>query len=65
MPKVKVRLKRPSGDEVELRRWCIEQATRWPVTHGGGMMSTYVHEQEVDLIGRAERLLAWVTKTSE
>ena len=53
-------------DEAELRRWCVEQALRWPMTGGhGGYAGTaqggYVPVQEANIINRAECLLKWVT----
>lgn len=49
-------------DKTELRKWCIEQAIRWPteggynqVMSGGGGYKT-----EVDLIARARKILDWV-----
>lgn len=58
----------PDLDAIELRRWCIEQATRWPVepayshpgiaSGGGG----YAPRIEVDIVARAEKLFVWVTK---
>lgn len=58
--------KRAANDSIELRRWCIEQAARWPtespsypgIASGGGM---YKPSVEADLIGRAKKLLEWVT----
>lgn len=52
--------------DFELRRWCIEQAIKWPYESAGlgnyaagiGMPSP---RTEVDIIGRAEKLYAWVT----
>lgn len=49
--------------EIELRRWCIEQAIRWPISGGyqsitvvGGL----VPQQDADILGRAERIIKWV-----
>lgn len=59
-------VKAPSASETDLRRWCIEQAIRWPVEHYPGyaaaqglgpMPSSY---READIIGRAQRIRAWV-----
>lgn len=55
--------------DVDLRRWCIEQAIRWPVdpyppqhygvaSGGGG----FAPRPSVDIIARAEQVLLWVTK---
>lgn len=70
----KPNLKMPSRD---LRKWCIEQAIKWPVNYyngnamglaagyaqtvayTGGSGSGYIDQ---DVIGRAEKLLAWVSK---
>ena len=53
-------------DEIALRRWCIERAAQWPVqgpaaygaiaSAGGG----YAHTVELDLLGRADRILKWI-----
>lgn len=54
--------------DVELRRWCIEQAIRWPMI---GPTSSYQQalnqmglqpprQQEANIIDRANRILAWV-----
>lgn len=52
---------------IELRRWCIEMAVRWPVHSvsgyspmGGGFQQP-VHQDE-NVIGRAEAILEWVAK---
>lgn len=57
---------RKPTDDVELRRWCIEQASHWPVlsSYGAGMshtMANYGPERDADLIGRAKKILRWVT----
>lgn len=63
----KVQTKRTTTHEAELRRWCIEQAIRWPM-HGGygggavGAVGGYVPAAEANIIDRAERLMKWVTK---
>jgi hypothetical protein len=59
--KVKIKQRAAVGDE-ELRRWCIEQAIRWPMvgsSYSGGMAFSG-GEREADVIERAERLLTWV-----
>lgn len=53
------------SDEIELRRWCIEIAARWPVHNDSGYSNMGgskppVHQDE-DVIGRANKVLAWVT----
>lgn len=57
--------KKPIRSQLELRRWCIEQASRWPTetrgSHGGSFGGGY-STVDSDLIGRAEKILAWVTK---
>jgi hypothetical protein len=52
---------------MELRRWAIDVAVRWPVHHfgGGGYNALQgvggsCSEYDVDLIGRAQKLLAFV-----
>lgn len=73
MKKPMKRKPKPSANEVELRRWCIEMATKWPQTtvHRsspggpyGGMGGNYSTSEvvEADVIGRADRLLAWVNR---
>ncbi len=52
-----------SGEEIDLRRWCIEQAIRWPVESGSiGYASSGISKPavEADVIGRATKLLNWV-----
>lgn len=51
--------------EVELNRWCIEMAMRWPVVSTGsygGAASSYVPmvTADADVIGRANKIMAWV-----
>jgi hypothetical protein len=57
---------RSALDETELRRWCIEQAMRWPMRSanfgGQAMYQTPAHEE--DVIGRATRLRNWVLATA-
>jgi hypothetical protein len=53
--------------DLELRRWCIEQARGWAWSAGNSSQgAVYPHPgspaSEPDLIGRADRILAWVTK---
>lgn len=58
--------KSPTKPEIELRRWCIEQATRWPMEsfNAGGVYSGGggYRQVEVDLLSRAQRIYDWVTK---
>lgn len=49
----KVRLPK---DEIELRRWCIEEASRIPAS---------VSKKTPDIVKRAGQLYAWVTKPPE
>lgn len=52
------------ADQLELRRWCIESAIRWPtensyagmVSGGGG------YKPAPDIIDRAEKIFTWVQK---
>lgn len=52
------------SSELELRRWCIEQAVKWPFEPGSSFASATIgvcgSYKEADVIGRAERLLSWV-----
>lgn len=65
MKKAKVVIKKPAGvtDSIELRRWCIENAIRWPVEGLYNQAGAYgvLPRSDVDVIGRAKRLLDWVT----
>lgn len=55
--------------DIELNRWCVEMAMKWP-THihggfgggGGGMSHSYVPQTitEADVIARAGKIMAWV-----
>ncbi len=54
-------------DPLETRRWCIEQAVRWPIENdsGYGLASGgggYKPRMDVDLLGRADKILAWISK---
>jgi hypothetical protein len=50
--------------DVELRRWCIEQAIRWPEVGAGGYHGIASggggYRTEANIIDRASRLLTWV-----
>lgn len=53
------------GNDAEMRRWCIEQALRWPMSVGSypahvQSVGGYVPTVEADVIGRAKRILDWV-----
>jgi hypothetical protein len=58
-----------TADNGDLRRWCIEQALRWPVYEdrnysgaaGGMQWHGNTSRSEADIIGRAEKLLKWVS----
>lgn len=58
--------------QIELRRWCIDQAMRWPSYEervGYPQVAGSVYQQlggavtrkDADVIGRAKIILAWVT----
>lgn len=58
-----------TAKELELNRWCIEQAMRWPVHSFGGYgavggAGNYPpmprQETDADIIGRANKLMAWI-----
>lgn len=67
-------VKKNRQDNVDLRRWCVEQAMRWPVyedkSYGaqGGLGAAAIYTQNggqivrtpADVVERAERLRAWV-----
>lgn len=53
-------------DEINLRRFCIEQAVRWPQEFGrsaaaGVYPPMGLPTQEADVVGRAKRIYEWVT----
>lgn len=66
MRKAKLKLKPVSAPApLELRRWCIEQAIRWPTEREGGLNGVYsggggYRMIESDLLGRADKILKWV-----
>ena len=60
-----------SKSEQDLNRWCIEMAMRWPIVTVGGygnaaaQLGGYVanmprHEADADVLGRANKIMAWV-----
>lgn len=66
-----------SGASVDLRRWCVECAIRWPIyaqhAHGalyGGQQAGHIGQMyqqppsmaDHDVIARADKILQWVTK---
>lgn len=64
----KVAKKKITPSEVELNRWCVEMAMKWPVvtsygnqngvySAGGGLSS---QQSDADVIGRANKIKAWV-----
>jgi hypothetical protein len=60
---------RVQPSSLELRQWCIEQALRWPWNPGSyGSMGQYPApdrpSSEPDILSRAERILAWATKSA-
>jgi len=62
--------------QIELHRWCIEMAMRWPVIRieprygnglgqaGGYLPNTPGGEFDADVIGRAQKILNWITAAS-
>lgn len=67
--------KTAAGKEIELNRWCIEQALRWPVVHvpatfGQAGLNQYqnalgsiaqpARDVDADVIGRATKIAAWI-----
>ena len=53
------------SDIVYLRRWCVEQAIRWPLSYGGGPQNWQGAQfpslaSEADIVGRAKKLEAYV-----
>lgn len=61
-----------SPKDIELNRWCIEMAMRWPVvrveqSYGTALDGTQIYLQNIpardvdaDVIGRAGKIAAWV-----
>lgn len=50
-----------SKESIELRRWCIEMAVKWPVlSHGGYGQMAGGRAEDQDVIGRATKILDWV-----
>lgn len=53
-------------DEIMLRRWCVEQAARWPmVSVGGNIVSFTCEPRDCDVLGRAQKLYDWVMRNEE
>ncbi len=53
------------SNELELRKWCIDQAVRWGWHYGtSASLGGYTNSgpQEPDVIGRANRIYDWVIK---
>lgn len=64
---------------IELNRWCVEMAMRWPVVHVPASAGNFGHQQaglnqlyqqvlpardiDADVIGRAMKIKAWVMTT--
>jgi hypothetical protein len=47
----------------ELRKWCIDEAMRWPViteSYGGGMSMGMGRSSDADVIGRAQQIENWI-----
>lgn len=68
--------KSASVKEVELNRWCVEMAMRWPIVHApatygnanAGMQQMYQQGQpardvDADVIGRANKIAEWVKQS--
>lgn len=54
----------PTNKEIEFKRWCIEQALKWPngtnyTNQVAGGIGNY---QQVDVINRADQIYNWVKK---
>ena len=66
MKKAKVKKQVAPKDEAEVRRWCIEQAIRWPWDSGhhyanaGGLGTMYQGPSEPNILKRADEILKWV-----
>lgn len=70
--------KTANSKDIELNRWCIEMAMRWPVVHApasygnaaaAGLNQMYqqampARDVDADVIGRAVRIKSWVTTNS-
>lgn len=55
---------------IDLNRWCIEMAMRWPVVSTYGGAGVYSgggglprQECDADVIGRANKIMAWIKAT--
>ena len=46
-------------NEFEFRKWCIEQAIRWPLS-GNYAAAFPPISNEVNILDRAERIFKWV-----
>ena len=62
MPK---RTVKASPSDIDLNRWAIEMAMRWPIHTSGGYSANAAgafarSETDADVIGRADKIIAWV-----
>lgn len=54
-------------DGLDLRRWCVEMAMRWPVEGYSNLAGVLAQQQigdyrqDADIIGRAKKLYDWMT----
>lgn len=46
-------------DEIELRKWCVDAAIRWPATSAGLM------DNERDVPALAQRVYDWIKRREE
>lgn len=72
------KIKPASTKDIELHRWCVEMAMRWPVVHvpqsygnaqQAGLNQLYqqampARDVDADVIGRAAKIKSWVTANS-
>lgn len=69
--------KRANPAEIELRRWCVEMAMRWPCfedivySHaqnfgqlGQALGGQQKMRTDADVIGRANKIMAWVKSSA-
>lgn len=56
-----------SPGEVDLNRWAIEMAMRWPVISSGGIGGAGLYQgglppcmTDADVIGRAVKIITWI-----
>ncbi len=62
------KIKTATAKDLDLNRWCIEMAMRWPLISIGGygnaagqyLQNLPRQDSDADIIGRATKIMAWV-----